>query len=116
MLSKDHLEDVGDVPLSLLDWKTRAAKRVLHSTFAAESQAAVDAYGLAKYIRAYWCDVLLGHAEWIDVSDYGEDHLPIIVYTDCKSLFDHLKKDGAVPDDNCSSRSFIEVCSVGRRW
>ena len=25
--------------------------------------------------------------------------MAIILFTDCKSLFDHLKKDGAVPDD-----------------
>ena len=42
---------------------------------------------------------MLGHAEWVDVSDYGEDHLPTIVYADCKSSFDHLKTDGAVRDD-----------------
>jgi len=99
LISRDHLEDVGDVPLSVLDWRTRAAKRVFHATFAAESQAAVDTYGLAKYLRAYWCDILLGFTANIDVTSYGEDQMEIILYTDCKSLFDHLKKDGAVPDD-----------------
>ena len=43
--------------------------------------------------------MLLGHADWIDVMSYGEYHMAIILYTDCKSLYDHLKKDGAVPDD-----------------
>ena len=41
----------------------------------------------------------LGSADWVNVTSYGEYHVPIILYTDCKSLFDHLKKDGAVPDD-----------------
>ena len=31
-MSQDHLEDVGEVPISAVDWKTRASKRVLHAT------------------------------------------------------------------------------------
>jgi len=64
MLNKDHLDDVGSVPFSFGDWRTRASRRVLHSTFAAEAQAAVETYGLAKYCRAYLADVLLGYADW----------------------------------------------------
>ena len=44
-------------------------------------------------------DVHLGYADWIDVTDYGEHHMQIQLFTDAKSLFDNLKKDGAVPDD-----------------
>ena len=71
LLSKDHLENVADVPVSIIDWRTRAAKRVFHATFAAEANAAVDCYGIARYFRAYWCDVHLGYADWMDVTDYG---------------------------------------------
>ena len=42
---------------------------------------------------------MFGFADWLDVTEYGEEQLPIILYTDCKSLYDHLRKDGAVPDD-----------------
>ena len=82
ILSKDHLDHLGDVPLSLMDWRTRASKRVLHATFAAESDAAAETHGLAEYFRAYWCDVLLGHVDWINVTEFGEDHVPIILFTD----------------------------------
>ena len=63
-MNKDHLDDVGDVPFSFADWRTRASRRVLHSTFAAEAQAAVEAFGFAKYYRAYLCDILFGYADW----------------------------------------------------
>ena len=39
LLPKASLEDVSDVPISIMDWKTRAGKRVFHATFAAEAQA-----------------------------------------------------------------------------
>ena len=31
--------------------------------------------------------------------NFGEDQLNIILFTDCKYLYGHLKKDGAVPED-----------------
>jgi len=99
LVSEDHLDDVDDIPISLVDWRTKASKRVHHSTFAAEAQAGTEAQGLAVYFRAYYCDVLFGHADWIDVASFGEEQCKIILFTDCKSLFDHLKKEGAVPDD-----------------
>ena len=77
---------------------------MFHSTFAAEAQAAVMTIGLSRYIRAFYCDIIFGASE-TPVSKYGESHLPITLFTDCKSLFDHLKKDGAVPED--------KWCAVG---
>ena len=42
-MSVDHLDDVGDVPFSFAGWRTRASRRVLHSTSAvAEAQAAAE--------------------------------------------------------------------------
>ena len=78
LMSKKDLEEMEDVNISLMDWRTKASRRELHSTFAAESQSASESHGLALYFRAYWCDVLLGHADWIDVTQYGGEHLPII--------------------------------------
>ena len=37
IMNKNHLDDVGDVPFSFADWRTRSSRRVLHSTFAAEA-------------------------------------------------------------------------------
>jgi len=99
VFDKTHLDDLGDVPFSFADWRTRASRRVLHSTFAAEAQAGVETFGLAKYYRAYMCDILFGYADWKDLDSYGETELPIVMFTDCKSLYDNLKKEGSVPDD-----------------
>ncbi len=99
LMNRNSLDDVGDVPFSVADWRTRASRRVLRSTFAAEAQAAAETYGLATYYRAYLADVLLGFADWKPVDAYGEGEIPIVLFTDCKSLYDNLKKEGSVPDD-----------------
>ena len=79
MLPKNSLEDISGIPFSIADWRTRASRRVLHSTFAAEASACAETVGLSKFYRAYYCDVLLGYADWLQVDSYGEEHLPIVV-------------------------------------
>ena len=41
-MNQEHLDNVDDVPFSMGDWRTRASRRVYHSTFASEAQAAVE--------------------------------------------------------------------------
>ena len=53
---------------------------------------------MARYIRVYYCDIFLGCSS-LEATSYCEDHVRIILYTDCRSLYDHLKKDGSVPED-----------------
>ena len=71
-MNQDHLDNVDDVPFSMGDWRTRASRRVYHSTFASEAQAAVETYGLAKYYRAYLCDIIWGFADWKPIETFGE--------------------------------------------
>jgi hypothetical protein len=53
LMNREHLDETLDVPFSMGDWRTKSSRRVFHSTFAAEAQAAGDTYGLATYYRAY---------------------------------------------------------------
>ena len=57
-MDRNHLERVSDVPFSICDWRSSASKRVFHSTFNAETNVAGDTVKLAKYIRAYYCEIL----------------------------------------------------------
>ena len=84
--------------MSFLDWKSKALRRVLHNTFGAGTGAGLETLGLAKYLRAYICDVLLGGSA-VEVTDFDESHLQIVSYTDCRSFFDHVQKEGSAPED-----------------
>lgn len=53
MLDADPLEETGPVPFSTMDWRSRASRRVLHSTFAAEATMAFEAASAAAYLRCY---------------------------------------------------------------
>ena len=63
---------------------------MFHATFAAETQAAGDTIGMAHYLRACWCEILFGFSDWVDLTQYVEDQMSIVLFTDCRSLYDHL--------------------------
>lgn len=50
----------GSGTLRLMDWRSRAPKRVLHSMFAAEATMALEAASAAAYLRCYLFEVCVG--------------------------------------------------------
>ena len=112
-LPRGELDSMHAVKVSFLDWRSRASKRVFHATFGAEAGAALEAVGMGMYLRAYFCDIMLGASGDHDVTDFGEDQLKMVLFTDCRSLYDNLKKDGSVPDDKWTAISIAAPrCAV----
>ena len=96
-LRATDLDKDGDVEFSPVDWKRKANPRITVSTFAAETSAALEGYGMAHYVRAFFCEITAGGRRRVD--SFGEQDLGITLYTDCKSLYDHMKCEGTVPED-----------------
>eukprot|EP00974_Lingulodinium_polyedra_P079968 7744413-Lingulodinium_polyedra.AAC.1 len=46
------------------------------------------------------------------VDGYGEAQMRTILFTDCRSVFDNLKKDGRVPDDKWTAISIAAMRCV----
>ena len=114
MVAQDVLEKTEAIPISFMTWKSKASKRTILSTFGAEASACGDAVDLAEYTRATLCEVVTGRRVVPDEST--EEHLPVRVITDCKSLFDRLAKDASVPEDRGTAltvASLRERCSAG---
>jgi len=76
-------DKLDDIKLSLVDWRTRATKRVATSTFAAETSAACDGLRLGLYIRAMICEIY--HGPVMAATQWGEDIMKVQVLTDCKA-------------------------------
>ena len=114
MVALDDLEKTEAIPISFVTWKSKASKRTILSTFGAEASACRDAVDLAEYTRATLCEVVTGGRVLPD--EWTEEHLPIRVFTDRKSLFDFLDKDASVPEDRGTAltvASLRERCSAG---
>ena len=60
LMNADDLDKDGDLPLSILDWRGRATKRVAMSTFSAEAPAATEGFGMGLHMRALICEVYHG--------------------------------------------------------
>ena len=72
----------------LLSWWSGRLKRVVQSTFQAESYAALEGWQRASYLSAMWAEVVLGHPP----SHVGMSHPDspnVVCFTDCASLATH---------------------------
>ncbi len=76
--------------ISILDWKSRASKRVLHSTFPAEAATGLEAVGHARNIRVSLAEIFLGgSARGADFQTLDEESaFGTVCFTDCKVFKD----------------------------
>ncbi|CAK0838337.1 unnamed protein product [Prorocentrum cordatum] len=85
----------------LVDWRSHTLPRVARSTFAAETQSCTEAFDSAEFVRAVILEMM--HAD-LDVTSRemlaNIRMLPITRATDCKSLYDTLRRDaGKLPQE-----------------
>ena len=81
---------------NVADWRSRAGQRVCRSTFGAETQACAEGLETAQYLRSMYETMISGVMTTVD-----DAVLPILCLSDCRSLYDHLNRQGIprVPSD-----------------
>ena len=93
----------------VLDWKSKAGQRVCRSTFSAETQAAVEGVEAGPHVRALFETLVAGELVKVE-----ECKIPLLCLSDCRSLYDHVHKQGApkVPTDLAALRQALKA----ERW
>ena len=91
---------------TLVDWRSHCIKRVVHSTFAGEVLAAVEAMGAALCCRGVMLECLHGKdfvmgslrtgPQSSDEMERVRQRLPILGICDCKSVYDAVARDGVL--------------------
>ena len=112
IVSKDSIERSDAIPVNFLDWSSKTNKRIVESSFAAETQAAVVGLGRAQYVRCrcLLCELLHGKESVTDERVcFGESLMKISTVTDCRSVYDCVLKESSTPDDR---RTAISVASL----
>ena len=81
---------------NVADWRSRAGQRICRSTFGAETQACAEGLETAQYLRSMYETAINGY-----MVDVDRARLPILCLSDCRSLYDHLNRQGIprVPSD-----------------
>ena len=96
------------VPVNILDWRTHTSKRVVRSTFAAETMSCAEGLEAAIAIRALLVEATEDRP---DLQHISPNTLPVVAMTDAKSLFDALHKEGGlrVPSEK---RLIIDLSAI----
>ena len=97
VMSRQDLDREGKVKASPIDWLSHASRRVVRSTFAAETGAALEALGRGLYVRALLAEVLEGPQK--SPPAWSEEDMALRLITDCKSLYDNIVKDCSLCED-----------------
>ena len=100
-------------PMSLMDWKSWALKRVCRSSLSAESQAAADTVDTLNFVRLFAADFLLAPGVDLRKTDKILTLVPeSIIVTDRKSLYDALARSESQGLGLAEKRTAIEVAAT----
>ena len=91
--------------MSILDWKSGACERVCRSTFQAETMACAYGIETSEYILKFLQTLLEGELV------KGPTYFPARFVSDCKSLYDHLTREG-IPRVPTCKRLAIDLASI----
>ncbi|OLQ05060.1 Copia protein [Symbiodinium microadriaticum] len=92
----------------VVEWKSKASQRVCRSTFAGETMACSDALESAIFLRGLLVSMMAGHP--VPEDSCGE-FMEIHLVTDCKSLYDHIHREGT-PKAPTEKRLALDLASV----
>ena len=89
--------------INILDWRSSANKRVVESSFAAETHAALMALGMGHFCQVLTSELRFGSDVVGSVEDDGwNDLVQMTLVTGCKSIYDTVHKDGQHITDKAS--------------
>lgn len=78
---------------NLLDWKSSTNKRVIESSFSAETQAALLGHGQAHFCQNLVIEAEIGKEGMLQADMVMQQEVqPMVMVTDCKSIFDTVHK------------------------
>eukprot|EP00439_Symbiodinium_sp_Y106_P020985 s3390_g2.t1 len=95
-------------PFSLLDWRSKASSRVCRSTFAGETMSCGEGLESALYLRSLLVGMMTGRPADEEAAAW---HVPIHLFTDCRSLYDHVHREGA-PKAPSEKRLAIDLAAI----
>ena len=88
-------QDGDRAHLNLIDWRSATNRRVVESSFAAETCGALMGHNMTSFAQVLMSEILYGSEVISAVEDDGwQDLCPVTLITVCKSVYDTIRKDG----------------------
>jgi hypothetical protein len=91
-VKKSDLDRTDPVRVNFATWKSKTNKRVIESSFAAETHGATMGHGTGHHLRALYVEICVGSWSVKGGEDTPwNDHTPLMMVTDCKSVYDSIR-------------------------
>ena len=91
-VKKSDLDRTDPVRVNFATWKSKTNKRVIESSFAAETHGATMGHGTGHHLRALYVEICVGSWSVKGGEDTPwNDHTPLMMVTDCKSIYDSIR-------------------------
>jgi hypothetical protein len=101
---REDVDRTTEVSANFVAWKSKTDKRILESSFGAETHAALLGHSSGHYQRTLLMEIYYG--SWV-VKDADavswEKLMPLRMITDCKSVYDTIKRDGQSVGDRSNA-------------
>ena len=110
LVRREDLERTVEVPMNIVAWRSKTNKRIVESSFAAETHASIMGYDGGHYQRMLLAEINFG--SWVVRTDMPCDlHslVPLVMVTDCRSLYDCVNKNGQSVGDRGNT---LNACIV----
>lgn len=99
---REDLESTNEIPCNFVAWKTKTNRRIIESSFAADTHAAVIGCGCGQYQRILLLEIYFEEHAVLDSEQIAwEKLIPLRLIADCRSVYDAINRDGqSVGDRN----------------
>lgn len=116
-VKRDDLDRTDGVSCNFTSWRSKTNRRIVESSFAAETHGAIMGFGQGQYQRMLLLEIM--HGSWIVQRDDLElDRLiPLVLCTDCKSVYDCIRKDAQSVSDKSNAINIAilrQLCTAER--
>ena len=115
IVRRNDVENTEMAFCNFLAWRSKTNRRIVESSFAAETHGATMGHGQGHYLRMLLLEVLRGEEVVRDSSSNLNDLMPLVMCTDCRSVFDCIKKDGQSIGDKSNAINVAvlrQLCST----
>ena len=116
-VKREDLDRTDGVSCNFTAWRSKTNRRIVESSFAAETHGAIMGFGQGQYQRMLLLEIM--HGSWIvQRDDLDLDRLtPLVLCTDCKSVYDCIRKDAQSVSDKSNAINIAilrQICTAER--
>ena len=103
LVRRDDLERTDAVPCNFVAWRSKTNRRIVESSFAGETHGALLGHAQGHHLRVLLSEICYGENIVKSSEEEWGSLITMVMCTDCRSVFDHVKKDSQSVGDKANA-------------